>query len=224
MPYSKEFLENICDRLGVKDPQERERFAGNIDYAGDLYLFLKQINPKNSRIAKQKALLQQYYKTLSKAQGYYEKIQKDNVCEGRLSLALRGEYNTLPPETQERITPYMNAGGRYEPLFADALAFHLKASKTAANMPHAKKPEKDVLVQWLVFLRVNWPKKAKIKFALGDYLKERREYKSLSRDVLYDLIAKIDPSVTSTYVTSLMREVIEDDITQAPAFFTANPQ
>jgi hypothetical protein len=218
--YSKGFLTGIYKEIGLENSEEQNQFFRLIEHANELYSFLKNFNPKNSKSANQKRLLEQYRNTARKTKDLYDAIQKDNVCEGRLSIALRNTYNELTPDIQKIVAPYM-AEGRYEALFANILELHAKASEDAPNLVYDKLLPKEILQQWLVTYKVHWPKSAKEKFALGNHIKGYG-YKSKSCDVLHSIITKIDPKLTRVYVGDLMKEIIKNDITQAPAYFTKN--
>ena len=207
MIYSSDFLKNICKRLGIDDAEEKIRFSQFIVSAGEEYSQLKYLNPKNPDIRPQKRLLKQYHNAITKAQDLYAKIQKDRICEGRLSISLRSEYNELSMGTKKKLSPYINDTGRFEPLFAHSLELHIIASEGAIYLASSKNPEKEILLRWLIAYKKNWPKRIKIKFGLGDYMVKGSEYKSVCRDILYDLIVKIDPKISKTYIASLMREV-----------------
>lgn len=217
MLYSPEFLDSVCKRLQSTDPEELEKFSKLIVYLGEQYLFLKLINPQNSEAAKQKKLLKQYYTSLKKTKKLYDRINKDNFCESALSISLRTEYNKLSADIKSKISAYI-AEGRYEELFANSLELHLKASEIAPNIICMKYSSRNILMQWLVAYKINWTQKSQVQFTLGDYLTENNGYKSKSCDILHEILSKIDPTHTRTYVANLMREIIENDIIQAPAY------
>lgn len=216
MRLSPEFADNILKQIGLEKSDEAEKFIKLMISGIDRYSFLKLINGKIDDFRKQKRLWKKYNNAVKRLQSVYDELRQDRVCESALSIALRGEYVGLNVEEKSRLQNYVNDSGRVESLYPDILSLHVKAS--SSPLTNTYKSEKDILQQWLVFCRNNWPEKASIKFALGDYLAEVGEYKSPSCDLLYELITKVDSTVERTYLTSLMREIIEKNITQSPAY------
>jgi hypothetical protein len=208
MIYSAEFLKDIYKTIRLNDAEEQNQFKQFVNTLGEGYLWLKQLHSKNPHVAKQKRLLKQYYNSIEKTRSLYDKIKKDRVCESVLSVALRTQFKNLSPNQKNEISAYINETGFHEPLFAHALELHLKASELATHKHLSGKDEKEVLMQWLEACRDHWPKKAKIKFAVGSYDTQLHDYLSPSRDALYQLIHLIDPIIKKTYITSLMRELL----------------
>ena len=223
--YPKEYLDTVCKKLGITDLPKQEIFSKFLIDTGEQYLEFKRINPAKSRLKphEQTDLLRKYSNTLQAVKNCYEEINADPSTTAKFHSALKDEYNTQTTYMQEMLRPYRDATGANIGAFFSLLDLLTKVCEAAENAnigTDKTKLSTNILTWWVSTLKQNWPKNSSINFGLGNYLKERGEYKSSSCDILFPLMHKIDSTIDRGNIESAMRIVLsKENINQHPAKF-----
>jgi hypothetical protein len=210
--YSDKFLARIFEMLKVSEPSEKAAFKKTAILASAGYLEFIQNNPNRLQPNEQIDQLDKYKKALQATKKCYEEINGDNPTRIKFHDTLLEEFHNQTPLMQKMLAPYQDKQGYTESIFYDFLDMLAKVCEEAKtkNIGSDKSiVSKDALPWWIAVIGHSWPKSSLVKFQVGDY-------KSPTRDVLFELMRKID-SVTEKDIKTAMRKVVIKGQIENPA-------
>ena len=222
--YSDEFLEKICAKAGIKAGLEKQNFCKGVRFAIARYVELKRANPVGIRPTEQNKILEKYKRALGEAQLQYREIHRFTSTSIKLGKAIRKKYKeTNEPGMKEMFNPYCDGQGMAISLFDKFLGVLADAAEDAKKQDIGNDKadfSSKFLMEWVAAMGKFWPENATITFALGKRDKGQKIYTSRSISILYDIISKVEPSISEKKIENAMRKVSKKDlINQSLALF-----
>lgn len=209
----EEFLQDACSKLKLTEKESAQFFDALIRISTQ-YLELTRNNTQEA-IKSQTRKIADFRKGLAITENAYNKILSDTIANLRLDSISRSKYPNFSQNMKDMLHPYLNEGGYVKelmPEFFNLLGGLAKEAETSYFDNQKIKSYKEVVKWWAAKIKLEWPKGAKYKFTLNDFIKRDAKgggYKSVAKDILFALMKRIDKQVAEKTVETAMRSVIE---------------
>jgi len=213
------WFKDVCSRLNVVSEEGKKEFLHSIGCAQHYYILIRD-NPMDvSYLSEQNKLLKNYLSSIKKLQKTHSELLKDRIatnrfCEGFIEKA---EKTTYKYSMLENLINHfrLNEDGDHnyigDSFMEDILEFVHGAVELSIEEPFENKTKPrtrhEMLIDFLEVIGKNWPKESEVKFTVGNYYKEIREYKSEAVDICYDIISVFDSDVTKVEVSSAIKAI-----------------
>lgn len=209
----EKFLQDTCLKLKLTERESAQFFDALIRISTQ-YLELTRNNTQEA-IKRQTRKIADFRKGLAATENAYNKVLSDTIANLRLDSISRTKYSNFSQRMKDMFHPYLNEGGYVKellPEFFNLFASLAKEAETAYFDNQKIKSYKEVVKWWAAEIKLKWPKGAKYKFTLNDFIKRDAKgggYKSVARDILCALMKRLDRQVTEKNVETAMRRIIE---------------